>query len=52
MTKKKMKMKRKGKKKINKWIFMIRGMLWAYSNETQWKSVSTSLAIEGGISGR
>ena len=41
-----MKMKRKGKKK-KKWIFMIRGMLWAYSNETQWKSVSASLAIEG-----
>ena len=26
---------------------MIRGMLWAYSNETQWKAVSASLAIEG-----
>ena len=26
---------------------MMRGMLWTYSNETQWKSASASLAIEG-----
>ena len=42
-----MKMKRKGKEKKNKWISMMTGMLWAYSNETQWKSPSASLAIEG-----